>query len=211
MIAQQSNSSAQTLPAEWHEPFVAMLPKIDSYLRMAFRDLNPDAKEEAVQEGLANALVAYRRLCERGKQDLAYPTVLARFAAAQVVDGRQVAERTNVRDVSSRVCRQRKGVHVQRLDHYDAEEQAWREVLVEDRRAGPADTAAIRIDFAAFMRSLSQRERKIALKLAAGKTTGVAAKLFRLSAARVSQLRRELLNKWRAFQGESPTTTTASA
>ncbi|MBW3596966.1 MAG: hypothetical protein KY475_06790, partial [Planctomycetes bacterium] len=132
-----------------------MLPKIQSHLRMAFRDLNRDAREEAVQEGLTNALAAYARLCELGKASIAYPGPLARYAVLQVRSGRQVAQRTNVRDVTSRVCRQRKGVRVQRLDHYDANEQVWREILVEDRRAGPADTAAARIDFDAFIRSLS--------------------------------------------------------
>ncbi|MBW3600714.1 MAG: hypothetical protein KY475_26050, partial [Planctomycetes bacterium] len=82
-----SDRLSQSLPGEWQKAFVAMLPKITSYLKGAFGGLNRDAREEAVQEGLVNALVAYRRLCLRGKQDLAYPTVLARFAAAQVRAG----------------------------------------------------------------------------------------------------------------------------
>ncbi|MBW3599546.1 MAG: hypothetical protein KY475_20020, partial [Planctomycetes bacterium] len=123
--------------------------------------------------------------------------------------GRSVADRLNIRDVLSRHCRQRKGVRVQRLDRYDEAEQAWREILVEDRTAGPADTAAIRIDFAAFMQSLSPRERKIAAKLAEGETTGVTANLFQVSAARISQLRQEIMDKWHRFHGPEMTASTA--
>ena len=211
MITCGDAPSLQSLPADWAEPFTAMMPVIQSRLQFAFRNLNRDAREEAVQEGLANALAAYARLCELGKASLAYPGPLARYAVLQVRSGRQIADRTNVRDVTSRVCRQRKGVRLQRLDRYDAEEQAWREVLVEDRRAGPADTAAARIDFDAFIGSLSERERRIALKLATGESTGLVAKLFQVSAARISQLRRQLMEKWRAFQGEATVTTGASA
>ena len=210
MITSRENVSLRSLPVKRHEPFVAMLPHIQRYLRFAFRKLNRDAREEAVQEGLVNALAVYARLCELGKQSLAYPGPLARYAAQQVRSGRQVAEWLNVRDITSRHCRQQKGIRVQRLDRYEPEEQGWREVLVEDRRAGPADTAAARIDFDAFIRSLSDRERRIALKLAAGEPTGVVAGLFQVSAARISQLRRQLMEKWRAFQGEAAATSASA-
>ncbi|MEA1949813.1 MAG: hypothetical protein U9N87_00395, partial [Planctomycetota bacterium] len=72
---------------------------------------------------------------------------------------------------------------------------------VEDRSATPADVAASRIDFAAWLRSLSGRYRKIATALATGETTAKVAKMFRLSRGRVSQLRRELKESWQVFQG----------
>ncbi len=40
-------------------------------------------------------------------------------------------------------------------------------------------------------------------KTAAGETTGGVTRLFRITAARVSQLRRELFERWQAFHGES--------
>jgi hypothetical protein len=39
--------------------------------------------------------------------------------------------------------------------------------------------------------------------LAIGNTTGEVAKRFDVSAGRVSQLRRELAESWKAFQGEN--------
>ena len=78
------------------------------------------------------------------------------------------------------------------------------EILVEDRHAGPADTARVRLDFAAWLKSLPYRVRRIAKVLANGETTTAAAEKFELSAGRVSQIRGELRQAWQRFQGEQP-------
>jgi hypothetical protein len=49
---------------------------------------------------------------------------------------------------------------------------------VENKRATPADIAACRIDFTAWLRLLPTVRRKIALALASGETTCAAAKKF---------------------------------
>ena len=202
MIAQSDFRRNGQSPNGWHKPFLEMLPQIDRHLRFTFRGLNPDARAEAVQEGLVNALVAYRRLYEKGKADLAYPLVLARFAARQIRDGRRVAERLNIRDVLSTHAEQKKGIKVERLDRFDEEENAWKEILIEDRHATPAEIAACRIDVTAWLSSLPSRHRRIATTLAMGESTGRVAKMFRLSSARISQIRRELYDAWQRFQGE---------
>lgn len=65
---------------------------------------------------------------------------------AQVRAGRRVGAKLNIRDVSSRLGQRAKDVVVERLDQFNPDECQWREVLVEDRRAGPAETMAARID-----------------------------------------------------------------
>jgi len=87
------------------------------------------------------------------------------------------------------------------LDRFDKEKQEWKEVLVEDKHAGPADIAAARIDFAAWLRLLPKRLRRIAETLAQGETTKKTAKRFHVSQGRISQLRRELEHNWDDFQG----------
>jgi hypothetical protein len=72
---------------------------------------------------------------------------------------------------------------------------------VDDKRATPADTAASRIDFAAWLDRLSARRRKIAQVLATGESTSAAARRFRVS-PRISQIRRELHQVWQRYQGE---------
>ena len=60
------------------------------------------------------------------------------------------------------------------------------EVVVEDRRAGPAEVVAARIDFGDFLRSLSSRYRRIAAVLATGESTTATARKFHVSPGRVS-------------------------
>ena len=188
----------------WHAAFATMLPAIARHARISFRHLSPEAKAEAIEEAVCNACCAVARLAELGKLDLAYPTVLARFAVAQVREGRKVGCKLSVRDVLSPYCRRLKGVIVERLDRYDADEDCWQEILIPDRHCTPAELAASRIDFPAWLATLKPRDRKIALKLATGETTGATAARFHMSAARVSQIRTELKQAWERFQGEQP-------
>jgi FixJ family two-component response regulator len=74
-------------------------------------------------------------------------------------------------------------------------------MVVEDRHSTPADLASFRIDFREFLRSLSRRNRRIALELCKGETTQGVARRFRISMGRVSQLRREFCKAWREFHG----------
>ena len=70
--------------SEWHADFLSMLPTIRKHAAMAFRHLNSEAREEAIQDAIANAMLVYARLVQLKKVDLAYPAVLARCAVAQV-------------------------------------------------------------------------------------------------------------------------------
>ena len=61
----------------WHKVFLAMLPKIVNHARVAYRHLKGEARQEAIQETIANAFVA---LVRRGKMSIAYPWRWARMA-----------------------------------------------------------------------------------------------------------------------------------
>jgi len=179
-----------------------MLPAIVTHARISFRHLRPDARAEAIQEVVCNACCAVARLAELGKLDLAYPSPLARYGVAQVRDDRKVGGRLNCRDVLSPYCQRLKHVVVEQLDRFDEDEGQWREVVVEDHRAGPAETAAARIDLTNWFDSLPRHKRRVAQVLASGETTKRTARKFRVSPGRVSQLRREFQDSWAEFQGE---------
>ena len=196
--------SAPAPRPRWHKAFLALLPAILRHARIAFAYLKPEARYEAVQNVCANACQAYARLVELGKTDIAYASALARYGVRQTRDHRKVGGHLNVNDVMSRYCQVNKDVVVERLDHYDNDEQAWSEVLVEDRHAGPAETARVRLDFSDWLDSLKRRDRKIAEALSVGNSTGDVARKFKISAGRISQLRRELAESWRKFVGDDP-------
>jgi hypothetical protein len=203
MIAPLMRPRLQASVPAWHAGFLAMLPVIHTYARCAFAHLNPEARQDMIQEVIANALVAYVRLYQQGRVALAYPTVLARYGVAQVRDGRKVGAKLNIRDPLSRYCQKRKGVVVERLDVFDEEENAWAEAVVQDTRSAPVpDIVAFRLDFPAWLNTLRRRDRRIAETLALGHRTQDVARRFQVSEGRVSQLRREMASSWKNFTGE---------
>ena len=201
MIALVKHSQRNGKEPAWHADFLAMLPAITEHARFALRDWRSEAKQDLLQEVVANCFVAYHRLVERGKTDFAIPSVLVGFALRQVLDGRRVGGRLSVRDVMSRHAQRTHDITVERLDHFDDQEGGWKEALVEDRRAGPAETAAARIDIGSWLDLLSSRDRRIAEMLAVGEKTGVVATRFGLTAGRISQLRTLFERSWEGLQG----------
>ncbi|MCE9553848.1 MAG: hypothetical protein K8T91_10810 [Planctomycetes bacterium] len=205
MIAIAKPSSPKQPVPRWHKKFLVMLPLIRRHAQISFRQLDAEARNEAVQEVIANALVAFHRLVELGKIDVAFPSPLARYGVAQVRAGRRVGASLNCKDISSLHCQKQNRLTLERLDFFDTEEMSWTEVLIEDRTAGPAETAASRIDFASWLRSLSGQKRKVATMLATGESTQKTARKFNLSPGRVSQLRSELKDAWETFVGDCST------
>jgi len=198
----QTPAEAERTTPEWHCSFMRLLPRIRRNVEARFHYLRREARDEAVQESIVIALVAYVRLVNSGKEDAAFSSSLARYAVARVREGRRAASRLNINDVTSQYCRQRKGIAIESIHQNTPPHGDWRELVVEDRRCRPADVAATRIDFQSWLDTLSPRDRRIAEVLATGESTKQAAKRFRISPARISQLRNELRKAWRRFQGE---------
>lgn len=151
---------------------------------------------------MANAFVAFSRLLDRGRRQFAFPSALARFAVAQVLDGRRVGGSLNGCDVSSEYARRRKQLQVQRLDLFNRYTAQWCEVIVEDYQTPIPDQVCFRIDFPEWLSRLPKRDRRLAEALANGDTTGEIASRFAISAGRVSQLRRELYASWERFHAD---------
>jgi hypothetical protein len=200
MIAPVRANRSQVVGRQHHEQFVHMLPRIRSQARLGFRRLRREQQEDMIEEVIANAYCAFVRLVRCGKASIAYATPLANYAIRQVIAGRRVGSKSSIHDVTSPYARSAHGIIVERLNTFDREQGEWRAALVEDRRATPADIAAARIDVAAWLRSLSLRNHRIAISLAMGETTSDVARRFGLSCARISQIRGLLKANWERFQ-----------
>ena len=146
MIAIPKPTSKQPAVPAWHTHFMSMLPQIRRLASLAFRDLPPQTRDDRIADVVAHAVVAFEALYEKGKVDLAYPSVLALHGIKRTKIGRKVGMKQNVKDVSSEYCQLARGVQLKRLDRYDATDEVWETVLVEDKNAGPAEIAAARID-----------------------------------------------------------------
>ena len=174
--------------SRWQDAFLAMLPRIEAQLAYAFRHRPVAQREEAIQKGVANCLVRYERLARQ-------------FAIRQIRCGRTVATRRNVRDPLSVYARLQKGIRVERFDRLRREGDHWIEMVVEDRCAPIPEQVALRLALRTWLGGMARRTRLIARDMALGWKTGELARKYGLSPARISQLRSELYDSWRTFQG----------
>lgn len=204
MIAPARKCARKKPMPSWHAGFLRLLPRITRYAQLAFARLPAEAREDLVQEAIANSRVAYVRLYEQGRTTVAFASVLVRYAVAQIRDGRRVGNRMNNRDVTSEYAQKQKPITIERLDRFDRDENVWIEAVVEDHHTPVADQVAFRLDFPRWLSTFNRRDRKIAELLAAGHNTGDVAKRFGLSPGRISQKRREYAESWRQFHGEAP-------
>jgi hypothetical protein len=185
--------------------FQAMLPQIRRQASIKLRHLRTEARDEALAEVVARAFCAWRRLVEQGRAEIARPTPLVKYAVRQVRAGRRIGGRQNSQDIMSPQAGRIHGFALERLDRREARDGAWKALLVEDRTAGPAETAAARLDLTAWLRTLSKRNRSVAKALSVGETTSAVAQQFGLSPGRISQLRDWLRRHWEQFQGDGQT------
>jgi hypothetical protein len=191
--------------------FVEMLPQIRRQAWYAFRHLPRQFCQDLMEEVIADAYVAFARFLELGKVDLAYPTPLAQFSIRRIRSGRRVGQAINRHELMSPLAQRIHKVQVERLDRWNRNEGGWKEIVVEDRRASPAETAAARIDLSDWFLRLPRRERAIAKQLALGQRTQDVARRFQVSAGRISQLRQMLQASWQNFQGQALTEPRAAA
>jgi hypothetical protein len=191
------NNECHDHQADWQSSFLSMLPEIQQRLRRAFRHLDAEAREDAVEEGVIHSLLSYARLHDQGRADVASPSSLAWYSSQQVKRGRPAVGRMNGKEPLSRYAQVGNGIQIEQLPGN------WIDLLVEDKRASVPDQVAAKIDVGAWFATLTQRMRQIAKDLALGCSTSEVAGKHGLSPGRISQLRRTLEESWAAFQQEA--------
>jgi hypothetical protein len=178
-----------------------VLPRVLAHGHCYFRHVrSAELKEEYVAEMVALTWKWYCRLAERGKDASRFPTALATFAARAVRCGRKLAGMDRARDVLSPLAQWRQGFAVGKLPECSSLNGSPLEDALRDNTRSPVDEqAAFRLDFPAWLRTLARRDRRLVEGMALGHRTLDLARRFRLSAGRVSQLRREFQRDWDRF------------
>ncbi|MCA9054883.1 MAG: hypothetical protein KDA75_13670, partial [Planctomycetaceae bacterium] len=200
MAQSQSNRQTGNPDNDRRTEFEACLPRIRRYLSRAFRNLPGEFREECIQEGVANCYVRFVGLVRQNRAGVATPASLARFAVRQIRSGRRVAERMNIRDPLSRYCQIRTGVRIRSIPSEDSPHDRWIESAIATRQSSIPDQVALRVDVPAWLQRFSRRTRRIARDMSMGWTTAELALRYQLSAARISQMRREFFESWNDFQ-----------
>lgn len=72
-------------------------------------------------------------------------------------------------------------------------------LLPSGKKDSPAEVAVVRVDFGAWVQTLTSRQKEFLLAFLYGESTGEIAKRFKCSLGNVSQVRRKLVDKWVSF------------
>jgi hypothetical protein len=195
------------------QQFVAYLPAVENAARFAFRRryrMRPQNYEEARAEAVAAAWSAWIGLLRKGKDPRQVGVHgIANNVIRHVKNGRRLGNShcgRSARDVHHRKAQAAGGYTIRSLDGNGQPATpstgGWRDWIAYHHRYTPADEAAFRIDFVAWLASLPQRRRKTAELLAEGYGTLEVARCMGVTPAAVSLARRALEKSWRTFQGE---------
>jgi hypothetical protein len=204
-------------PEALHAHFLAILPRIEQHAQVRFAFLRcPGRRDDAIAEVVALCWRWFLRLIEQGKDIDQFVSVLADFAVRHVKSGRKLCGQERAKDVMSARAQRSKGFAVEPLNgstrrsledvvgdpHGRDLMDAFEERLKDNTQSPVPVQAAFRIDYPAWLAQLGARNRAIAEDMALDLGTFELAERHKISAGRVSQLRRELHLDWRRFHGE---------
>ena len=162
------------------DTFANLLPELTVMASAAFRYLDPEAREEAVQNTMALCWHAFHAIIERGRGD--EPNIIKSilwFSVKQTRAGRTIPSggESKPKDVFTYAKRGRVRIEKFDLRHF-----------VADQTAIP-DQVSFRLDVPEFFASLNDRQQRMAEALALGETTSAVASEFSVTPGAVSQFR----------------------
>jgi len=194
-----------------------VLPFVQRHGEFVFRHVRcPGRKEDAIQEMLGLCWKWFLRLVERGKDPTQFPTALATYAAVAVRCGRRLTRPERTKDVLSSRAQRLHGFKVESLPlttrtGYEylytspfgqRRQDAYEERLRDNTKTPVPEQVCFRLDFPAWVRTRTDRDRRVIGDLMAGERTTDVADEFGLTAGRVSQLRRDFQQDWTHFCGD---------
>ena len=187
-----------------HDTFVgSILPRIEAHGRVYFRHVRcRHRKQELLAEMAGIGWRWFVRLVRRGKNVLKFVGRLAVYAARAISSGRRVCGRERARDAMSASTQHKRGFVVGGLPEVGDPLGPIAEALRDNTVSPVPDQVAFRVDFAAWRRKRTERDRRIIDSMVTGESTTRLARLFGVSQARISQLRREYCTDWHTYCGE---------
>lgn len=191
-----------------------VLPKVQLHAQIYFRDVRcPDTKADRIAEACALSWKWFVRLAKRGKDATRFPSAIAGYAVRAVRSGRRVCGQEKAKEVLSPRAQQRHGFTVESLpsatavshEHLYGNVRAqqkldeFEERLQDNTQTPVPDQAAFRIDFPAWLQTLTARERQLIRCMLRNERTKDLSRMFQLSPGRISQLRSEFRDDWQRF------------
>jgi hypothetical protein len=186
--------------------FLAIHPRIVTHARFHFRHFRClHRQDDAVAEAVALAWKCFLRLTRRGKDPGRFVTAFADYAARAVKNGRRLCGQEKTKDPLSPLAQQRRGFAIQSLPMASSMNgNIFDEALADNTKTPVPEQVGFRLDFPAWRIGRCERDRRLIDDLMVGERTLDVARRYGLSAARISQLRRDFHEDWLAFCGELP-------
>jgi hypothetical protein len=172
--------------ARFDERFRELQSKAKAY----FKDYRPEAKDEAVANSLFLTWHHYVSLVKKGKADDALLTSAFYFSCRQTRSGRMMktVKASKFRDLFDLARRNGRSIVCGvDLDGFISERDTIPEIV------------SFRLDTPAWLDSLTEHQRQRAMELAQGTSTKELAERWGVSAAAVSNSRRELYQNYERF------------
>jgi len=177
------------------QQFVAFLPQLSGRLSSRFRHRDPEAKAEAIAEGIGIGWQLYLSARMSGKTVTA--SNLAFYSGRLVDSGRKVAGSTSIDALSEgTLARKRIPAHIS-LEALGGDSRTFCLVFGDRKFRWPVvDYVATSMDWAAFEGRCSRRDRQIIRMRKAGwRQTEIASKLG-ISPPAINQHLRNLRSRW---------------
>jgi hypothetical protein len=183
-----------------HADFLTILPRIELHGRVYFRHKKPDKRDEAIAEMVALAWKSFVNCVRNGKNPLDFPMALARRAAQAVHNGRRLCGQERIKDVLSPRAQQQHNFTVVSLPEGSSlNGNVFDDALIDNTQTPVPDQVSFRIDFPAWRLTRSDRDRRVIDDLMVGERTMDVADKHGLTAARISQLRRDFYLDWQRY------------
>lgn len=177
--------------AHFQDRFANLVPELQRMAKAHFRHLDPEKREESVQNALGLAWKFYARLIEKGRGDevkirscLWY--AIQQTKAQRTVQGKGDTKPKCIYDHARKGCAT--------LNHVDLTQ-------LVSKRTSVFDSVSFNVDVSAFLSTLSDRQRSITMDLMNGETTSECAKRYGVTSAAISQWRARFRDLYEQFVG----------
>jgi hypothetical protein len=205
--------------------FLAIKRRIVRHAKVWFRSIIcPHRRDDCIAEVVALCWKWFRSLARRGKDAREFVSVLADYAVRAVRSGRRICAQLKPNDVLSERAQAKRGFRVQSLpistrrrfqNLYAAvggqqQIDMLEEQLQHNTQTAIPDQVAFRCDFPEWLITQTHRDRCLIRDMARSERTLDLANKYKISQARVSQLRRDFYDDWERFTADlaetAPTT-----
>ena len=177
-------------------------PIIRSTVPRVVKPVDGEDHEELVQDALATAAEMLESIEKSGRKPI--PRSIAYYSIQKTKSGRRSYGGSR-NDVLSPGFRLDNEGAVESLDapvFEDCDDSPSVGDTIADRREDPSSIALRRIDWEACLSSLGRRERQVLESVADGQRNMDIAARFKVSPARMTQLKREIGTRIKSFMGE---------